>query len=91
MLYVLGLLRIHLLLIIANISQVEPKCLFALELDAAVRTVEWTFYHTFVSLRTFLSRFFGSPLFCRGGVIRILGSVVWQLLFIGGVTRNPTG
>lgn len=43
MLYVLRLLRIHLLLVVANISQVEPERLFALELHTAVRTVERTF------------------------------------------------
>jgi len=73
-----------------GIMIMEPKILFALKLDAAVRTIERTFYHTFVSFRAFLSWFFGRPL-CRGWVIRVLGCVVWQLLFIGCLTRNPTG
>lgn len=72
MLNILRLLRIHLLLIVANVSQMEPKRLFALKLNTAVRTVERTFYHTFVSFWAFLARFFGRPHLSRKQVIGVL-------------------
>lgn len=83
-LHVLELLRIHLLLIVADIPQVEPKRLLALELDAAVRAVERTFQHALV-FRAFLTQLL------RQQEARVLAGGVGRLLLHTRFTRQPAG
>lgn len=56
-LQIFRLFRIHLLLVVADIPQMEPECLLALELNAAVRAVVRPFQHALV-FGAFLARFF---------------------------------
>jgi len=67
-LHVLRLLRVHLLLVVADVSQVEAESLSALELDAAVGTVERTLEHALAVFRAFLVRLFGRPLVLGGAI-----------------------
>lgn len=83
-LHVLGLLGIHLLLIVADVPQMEPECLLALELNAAVRAVVWTFQHALV-LGAFLARVLGQQ------EARVLAGGFRRQLLHARFTRDPTG
>lgn len=88
-LHVVRVLRIYLLLCVANVPHMEPKCLPALELDPALRTAERTIHTGLTFVWAFVPRLPGGLLYFD--VTGVLGSVVWRITSRESFINNPTG